>query len=426
MARDGQTYSELAAEKIERWISQFELRDQDDVKLLLSVMRNVSADEFHDDMTNLLQSRVRVDPAPVGLFVEMERGHWKGQANRLFSEPLRKHLRAYGSSPLGVGPRRTVDPEVGSEGLIWQIATEAVRLNRRRATIHPGPDTIRSRKIRRFILVTDFIGSGNRTSRYLDAAWRVRSVKSWWSARRSRGMSFEVISYSSTEAGLRKVKGHPTRPSVHIVEGCTTIDQAFEIPRVRRRIQDLCRRYGSFDSNVDPLGYEGTGALITFSHGMPNNAPAMLHKGCELKSRQWFPLYRERITSGVRAGIEAVTKKEEALQLDLRRVMNQKIIDSPRVSSAPASLRDAVHVLLALDRAPRTAAALSARTGLSIERVQDAVTRIRGYGWVDGEDRIAVKGRRELGRLSASVQEKVSFEPETLYIPRSLRAPREV
>ena len=426
MARDWVTSAEAAAEKVERWLGQFERADQDDAKLLLSSMRNVTTDEFHDAMTQLVQSRVKVDPAPVGLFVEMERGHWRGKTNRQFSEPRRKHLRAFGSSPLGVGTIRNVDPEVGSEGVSSQIATEAVRLHRKRATIHPGPDTIRKRKIRRFILVSDFIGGGARASRYLDAAWRVRSVKSWWSTRSSNGMAFEVVAYSSTEAGRRKVEAHPTRPLVYIVEGCPTIDEVFEIPRVRRRIQDLCRRYGSFDSSFDSLGYEGAGALITFAHGMPNNGPAILHKGGERKGRLWSPLYRARVTSGVRAGVEAVVKQEETIQSDLQRIMKQKVLGSPRLSSAPSSLRDAVQVLLALDRVPRTEAAISARTGLCVEGVRQALVRIRGYGWVDGEDRIAGKGRRELARLVTPVQKKVQFGPETLYIPGSLRAPREV
>lgn len=426
MAVHGTISTKMVIEAV-HWLNQFDREDRRDAKRLLSVIRNVTADEFHDEMTTLVQSRVEADPSPVGLFVETERRHWKGRAHRLFREEGGKHRRAVGNGPPIISPARTVDPEVGSEGLIAQIATEVSRKNKKRATLHPGPDTIRGRQIRRFILVTDFIGSGDRISRYLDAAWWVRSVRSWWSARRSKGMSFEVVAYSATEVGLQKVKAHPTRPRVHIAEGCPTIEQAFRrLPGVRSRMEKLCARYGSFNPNIDPLGYGGTGALITFAHGMPNNAPVIFHKRSNLKTKPWIPLYPERVTSGRRPDSVAIAKQREAIQRDLQRVAIQKVLLSPRLSSAPLFLRDAVHVLLSLDRAPSSETMISARTGLSVNRVRKALERSRTYGWVDDDNRIADKGYRELARLGTPIQREVSFQSATLYIPRSLRAPEPV
>ncbi len=404
---------------VDHWLNQFDRGDRRDAKRLLAAIRNVTADEFHDAMTDLVRSRVEAAPWPVGLFVETERGHRKGQAHPLFKEKGRKHRRAVGSGPPIIRPARTVDPEVGSEGLVAQIVTGVFRQNNKRSTIHPGPDTIRKCQIRRFILVTDFIGSGDRVSRYLEAAWRVRSVRSWWSARRSKGMSFEVVAYSATEAGIQKVKTHPTGPIVHIVEGCPTIEQAFGLPEVRSHMEKLCTYYGSF--NPYPLGYGGTGALITFAHGMPNNAPVIFHKRSHLQTKPWIPLYPERVTSG-RRGI-TIAGQREAIQRDLQQVVKQRVLSSPRFLSAPSVLRDAVHILLFLDRAPRSETVISARTGLSVKRVRNALARSHIYGWVDDDNRIADKGRRELVRLGAPIQREVSFQSEIFYIPRALRAP---
>ena len=411
---------------VDLWLNQFDREDLSDAKRLLSAIRNVTAEEFRDSMTDLVRSRVAADPAPVGLFVESERRNWKGQPHRLFSEKRRKHRRAFGSGPPVIRPVRTVDPEVGSEGIIAQIVSEISEQARTRATIHPGPKTIRERKIRRFILVTDFIGSGDRVYRYLDSAWRVRSVRSWWSARRSKGMSFEVIAYSATETGRDRVAAHPTRPMVRVVEGCPTIKQFFDSPEVRLRIKNLCIRYGSFDPNIDPLGYGGTGALITFAHKMPNNAPAIFHKRSKLKTQPWDPLYPERVTSDRRTGIVASTEDREASQLELHRVAKEKVLLSPSFLSAPSVIRDAVLVLLSLDRTPRTVTAISSRTGISVRRVRDALARSRTYGWVDDDSRITEKGRKEFARLGASVQREVEFKSASFYIPRSLRAPRAV
>ena len=201
------------------WLNQFEPKDRDDAKQLLGAIRNVTADEFHDEMTAIVHSRVVLEPAPVGLFVESERGHRRGIAHRLFKENGRKHLRAVGGGPAVIQPMRTVDPEVGSEGIVAQIATGVFRKNKKRVTIHPGPDLIRRRRIRRFVLVTDFIGTGDRTIRYLDAAWRVRSVRSWWSARRSKGMSFEVVAFSATEKGRKRIEAHPAIPELQLYRG---------------------------------------------------------------------------------------------------------------------------------------------------------------------------------------------------------------
>ena len=375
-------------------------------------------------MMNLLRTRVAADPGPVGLFVETERGYRGGRPHRLFSEPRRKHKRAFGRGPPIVKPMRTVDPEVGSEGLVAQIVSQVFRENKNRATVHPGPDTIRQRKIRRFILVTDFIGSGSRACRYLGAAWRVRSVRSWWSARHAKGMSFEVITYSATEAGRRRVEAHPSRPSVQIFEGCPTIEQVFDIPKDRVRMEELCNRYGSLGLNTEPLGYGGIGALITFAHGMPNNAPAIFYKRSRSKSKPWVPLYPERVTSDRRSGTATIAERRTTIQADIWRVTKRRALESPRFLSAPSDLRDAVQVLLSLDRAPRTRTAISARTGLSVGRVRHALVRTQTYGWVGADYRITVKGRRELSRISARVQEAVEFKAASLYVSGSLRAPR--
>ena len=414
------------AEAADLWLRQFDRVDRSNASRLLAAIRNVSADEFHDAMTELVRSRVDVSPAPVGLFVETERGHRGGKAYRLFEENRRKPRRATGNGPRIIDPRRTVDPEVGSEGVIAQILTAVISGKRNRATLHPGPDTIRERRIRRFILVTDFVGSGDRVCRYLDAAWHVCSVRSWWSARSTKGISFEVIAFSMTEAGRERVDAHPCKPTLHAVEGCPTIDDAFEDPEMQDGMRNLCIHYGSFDRKFDPLGYGGMGALITFAHGMPNNAPAIFHKTSRLKTRPWTPMYPQRVTSGRRKGIGSIVDQGNKIYLERKRVAYQTVLRSPRLVSAPSVLRDAVQVLLSVDRTPRDAIAVSARTGLSVKRVEEALERIDRYGWIDDEHRISEKGHRELARLRAFVPEKVQFRSSTTYTPRSLRAPRDV
>ena len=419
------TYGELNQRDVADWLGQFSRDDHGVANKLLSAIRNVSEHDFRTKLTNLLDLRISSCPDHIALFVETERRRQAGRPDRLFSESRNKIRRAYGGGPPIVKPLRTVNPEVGSEGLIAHIVSQVYKKNRQRITIHPGPDIIRQRSIRRFILITDLIGTGDRALHYLESAWRVRSVRSWWSARRTRGLSFEVVAYAATESGRRRVENHPCKPSVHIVEGCRTLETYFERPQDRERMISLCRHYGSFDRNSEPLGYGGLGTLISFAHGMPNNAPIIFYKKSKLKKRPWWPLYPERVTTGHRSNNNtSMTGPNEIKLIDLETVNHQHVLRSPRFISAPVAMRDAIRVLLSLKKAPRTELTISERTGFTVAHVRLALRRIRKYGWVDRDLKISKLGFRELSRLVVSFQEPVHFMEADLYIPSSLRAPR--
>ena len=408
------------------WLDQFERSDRHDAESLLRSITYVSADKFQRELRHLLKSRISARAGPVAIYVETERQHRNGVVHRLFREPRRKtRRRAFGGGPRVIQPRTNVNPEVGSEGIVAHIVTEVYRQDKQRVNIHPGPDRIRRHHVRRFLLVTDFIGSGDRVTRYLDAAWRVRSVKSWWSARQSKGMAFEVVAYSVTESGLARVKSHPTQPSVHFVLGCPTIDLFFVDADFRSRIQRLCMQYGSF-GELDPLGYGGTGALIAFAHGMPNNAPAILHARSRSKARRWVPLYPQRVTAGRDEHEGDIAARWERLRLELQSNRARTILESPRFWSAPPVLRDSVTVLLSLDRTPRSVTAISARTGLSASRTQTALERALKYDWIDADHRVTETGRREMTYFTPSGRVPLAQRPSDVYIPQSLRAPRAI
>ena len=190
----------------------------------------------------------------------------------------------------------------------------------------------------------------------------------------------------------------------------------------------LCTKYARFNPKIDPLGYGGIGALISFAHGMPNNAPVIFYQGSQRGHFRWNPLYPQRVTFSRRGDDDAKAIRERRYRksMDLHRATKKRVLSSPRFRSAPLALRDAVHVLLTLDRGPRTMLVLSARSGLSVERVESALTRIERYGWADDDLRITERGRLELARLGSPVQKGVQFGSGDVYIPRSLRAPRAV
>jgi hypothetical protein len=159
----------LDHDRTRAWLEQFGEDDRPRAAKLASVLTLVSADEFAAELTRLLGIRLVNGRQPVALYNETERRHWKGKPNRLFTERRGKVLRAVGKTGPPLVPRnRSVDEEVGSEGVVATILTQFQRSHRKRVLLSPGPDTIRERKVRRFALVTDFIGSGKRVCDFLE------------------------------------------------------------------------------------------------------------------------------------------------------------------------------------------------------------------------------------------------------------------
>ena len=407
----------LKAQPTLAWLSQFEPEDQATAVALLRAMTLVSRDAFADRLSDLILRRLREGQTPIGLYVERELRHRHGVPFPLFKESATKVHRAYGVGPKPVEPTRSYDADVGSEGIVAQLVSELCRVHRKRIFNHPGPDAIRKHGIRRFILVTDFIGSGKRAFTYLQAAWRVRSVKSWWAARARKGLSFEVLAYAATPQGRSLVERHHCRPAVHVVMGCLTIGTAFPDARVR----ELCAKYSPVPPSVmPPTGYGRGGALIAFAHGVPNNAPLILYK----QSPSWAPLFPARVTSMTRGHFPA-SSDPQAVRTHLLAMRHARLAEAGRVEAAKPHVQNLLLVLAGLSRPPRESEALSRKTGLTVLEVDAALNSALKHGWIDGQYLLTDFGHAELAQARRpSTAEALVAEAPPFYYPKSLRAPR--
>lgn len=129
---------------------------------------------------------------------------------------------------------------------------------------------MRHDRVRRIVIVTDFIGSGKRVWEMLEAFRSVATLRSWRSYHLLR---FHVVAYSGTEDGLHG-SFQPVETRGTTVMGCPTFWNTFSGAR-RAEVLDLCKRYPP--GHRHPYGFSNGGALIAFAHGMPNNAPPILH-----------------------------------------------------------------------------------------------------------------------------------------------------
>lgn len=396
------------------WLAQFKPADQRLAAALLDEMRLVTHTEFWDGLRSLVTGRAEAIDGPVGLFTERE-VEWE---SKLFEESATMPRRATGPRPSAVSPMRTKRYEVGSEGIIANFTTELCRERPEKFFNHPAPDEIRDARIRGFFLVTDFIGSGRRARSYLDAAWKVSSVKSW----RSFGwLRFEVLAYADVYAGRKSVESHRSQPIVSTMIPCPTIDDVFGDKA--KEVGRLCRAYDPGKrADGRSLGYGGVGALIAFAHGCPNNAPRFLHWSSE---GHWRALFPRRVTARSRS-MFGDRRDAATLAKRLERLGESRLAWGDWLVRAGPDGRNLVTVLATVRRGPRLDDTIARRTGLTVPEVRLYIDRAAALGWIDRQRRVTDAGVRVLAGLRAYEEGRtlpLPIEPDEPYYPTSLRAP---
>jgi len=272
------------------WLSQFSVQDQADAHNLLKAVRWVSENEFSKAIRGNIEKYAGQSEGPVALFIERELRRPRGTIQRFYKESDFRPIRAYGAALQPVESTRTKRREIGSEGVLATIATGVVRSDPSKYFLNPSIEEIRSNKIRSFLIVTDTVGSGNQASQMLDSMWKVSTIRSWCSGKFIR---FGIVAFSVTELGKSVLESHPSMPKVVFSIYCPTIASNF-VAEESKRMFSLCSKYNPIKDNGswDFLGYGGHGVLIAYAHGVPNNAPNILHK----RSARWMPLFPKRTT----------------------------------------------------------------------------------------------------------------------------------
>ncbi|MCB2190648.1 MAG: hypothetical protein KQI62_03735 [Deltaproteobacteria bacterium] len=417
MTVTGSQFSE-ATPSVE-WLSQFSKQDRVLAAELLDAMTVISSDSFDKEMSNLVEHRAGKLKGHIGLFIERETKETQKKPQvPLFQEGLSDgRMRAFGKGPPLLLEREDGKQEAGSEALLALIATKLKRKHPDTFTVLPGPDLIREKQIRNVIILTDFIGSGNRIADYLEAAWTISSVKSWHSL---KWFHFEVVAFSATNRGLKMTKQHPSRPKVSIVRPCPTIDSEFPAPSL---VKELCIRYDPLKKG-DPLGFDGTGSLIAFAHGCPNNAPRILHK----TSKDWQPLFPARVTDSLRAEFNRVENKPV---IDRMERLRDKVLSQPGWEGFTSiEGQSLLLVLSGLQKGSRKPDILSRKTGLTVPEIKMIIEKMQNWGWTNSKGTLTDEGQGVLRHAKKYAQDLVNRRNGTrcshndnFYFPSSLRMP---
>lgn len=407
------------------FVRQFEAADQALATELLRNLRLISQEELTSGLRELILERARAGEGPIGLYAERELPQRSGRPHRLFKESSGRIQRAAGVvGPLAVSPIRRYDQDVGSEGVVAQVISQLCRQYRTQFYSHPGPDKIRAKEVRRFFVVTDLVGSGTRAWKYIESAWRVRSIRSWWSY---GYLKFEVIAFSATEMGRAHVESHHAQPKIHYQVPCPTIDNTFNAEKAAA-ISELCINYDPVArSPVDSLGYSGTGALLAFANGAPNNVPRMLF--ATNRSRRWVPLFPQRIAADIPAEHFGRRFTGDEIERRLTHMRQRVLASSPALKKAPLSTQQYLLLLAATTRPPRKVESIARRSGLTVMEVNKLGARLRQFHWITEEWRPTDAGLRQLeharyvARRSQRRRQTAEPQDKPEYYPQSLRAP---
>jgi hypothetical protein len=393
------------------WLMRFIDRERDTAASLLDEMLFVSADEFKSGIIALLNQVMdeRNGDRSMAIYAERE-VDWDGKCIvPIFPGTRTGRAIGVGPPPIMFDPK---EPEVGSEGLVATLITSFQRLHQHDVLNHPGPDLMRERKLGPIVILTDFIGSGQRVHEMLEAFRAVASLRSWKSYRYVR---FYVVAYSGTEDGISLVSSNRLRPKVLTSAGCPTLRSAFQ-STARTAVFDLCRRFPP--GNYYPYGYRDSGALIAFEHGVPDNVPPILHQGWNT----WGPLFPGRSSIGAN-GAFPLSNREDLVE---RAETMLHMRDAARYISDTRGRRwiKTMLILTAIEQGARTDAEISAKTRLRLASVRELVEFSQVAHWTTVLNTLTQLGRAELQRLRKrrSRTPVLPKEGKPFYYPGQLRA----
>lgn len=426
------------------WREQFTNRD--DYLLagkILEKFKFVSASEFRSDMHAYIL-RVIPKEAKAAFFIERELQlvHRKWQYKQSIGHVVKhkftgkvavpmykeisfprgrglpKRWTASGSPLPPVKSPRNATQVIGSEGVVASLISKLCESTPSRFAMHPHTNALAQIKVQFLVVVTDFIGSGNRTRQMLDSLWRVASVRSW----KSGGyVKLLVICYSATEGGLEHVKQHPCQPEVHYVCKCPTISNSFSEDD-GRAIEELCRRIPV--GATRPLGYEDTGALIAFEHSCPNNVPAMFVESVTDRTPGWSALFPKRISHSI-GKAELISSSRDGYAVALDALKCGRIFEHAAFRSSSADRQSMVVLLAAVYRGRRHTHELVGACGFPMVEVLESWELAVGQGLLNNAGRLTESGRTLLKNLMtpAVTATSVAISPDINYYPSSLRVP---
>jgi hypothetical protein len=314
-------------------------------------------------------------------------------------------------------PSRTVPGgEVGSEGAVALLIRNIARADPARFLDHPSPQLMRQRRCSSVVLVDDFVSTGVRMTKMLDALRRYKWLRSWHSYRWVR---VHAVAFCVSVVGERKLRTNfralldsmsfESRPQRGIAK--------WSLQR-RREVEAFCEKYGKLARVPRKLrlGYcEGLGTVV-LPTGCSSITPPILWK----QSKTWRPLLKWRqVPEDIDRELARPTPQSAASG-------NEKLDEEEVRGDARDSL--VYQTLEAAARKLYTVEKVSSWTGIDRSKCIHNLGVCRSLALIDDRGRLTDAGRAELRRRRRqdSTIARARDKMRDFYYPKRVRGVRSV
>lgn len=372
--------------RVAAWLDNFSSVQRDTAALLVESLELVSETDLRRELGDLIARVVASVPAPVAAFPARE---------------VSKGLAAHGEGRDGT--YNLLEPGLpGSEAIVGSILTGVSRRHPKVSNLLVTHDlvTLRDRKVRTFLLVDDFSGSGKRLVDYHRALLRHPTVRSWTSL----GLiEFHVVAYAATKLAARLLRKRFGGGRVHFARACPTFASAGWTPEQLSEVEALCRSSAGRRRRDWALGFRDSRALIAFEHTAPNNLPFVLWKVAD----GWNSLFEFK-------GVPS----------DLLRLFTMRPgpVREPLAGSAGA--RRIGQIIDLLGHRVRNVGDIAEVTAISIDEVSRLLVLVQELGLAGANLRLTDAGRIELKRWRTAHAIRELPDRSDPYYPHQLRAER--
>lgn len=277
-----------------QWCSQFSHLDKQVSEMLIDSLLWVSSESFKQFINHEIE-RLSSN-CNVAFYCEREPRKYAKKVLPFYkSKKVDRKRTFHGCAQFPVPNHAKHRVEVGSEGLIASLITPAARKSPANILFHPTAEKLKSKRVKKYVIVTDLVGSGTRINDMLDSFWKIPSIRALNSAKL---ISFHIISYAASKSGLARITQHRLKPEVHFEMECPSLTDAFEEDSLKD-IKAFLLTFTKGSRSEDPWGSLSFGdepLLTVFGHGAPNNIPEILFKGGRKGVK---PLFKGRSTATV-------------------------------------------------------------------------------------------------------------------------------
>jgi hypothetical protein len=275
-------------------------------------------------------------------------------------------------------------------------------------------DDLRDLRCRSIVIVTDYIGTGNRVLKLAAALSRNRRIRSW---RSFRWLDIYVVAFAASPEALERVRRSRDVRQVWIVEGAPTFASRSWAPEVNAAVIDLCRAECRIDESW-ALGYRDSEGLFVTERGASNNLPAVLWQ----TAKGWQELFRGRAVPTLFARELADYVPGPSLTELAEQVGQLRLGQNKRLRYMRASSQSLLRVLL-LSRRIQDQASLSAQLGLEIADIALSLKCLKQLGLLDAAGAITARGRDEIAANKRGLRRTTAglTGSESPYYPLSLR-----